>query len=143
MKVHSSLICFVIFLFASCSIKGYVFDGTKLKEVQVTDMGDLYSDYIFSKTDKEELAQQIKSPSLIDQVITYSKEKNWPEAVNTLEDRLKVRATLMKYRFYKVATVGNKTILAVPAEKNRKMPPGFVPAGAMFMIFKSSAVVIK
>lgn len=120
-----------------------MFDGRKLKEVQVTDMGDLYSDYVFSKTDKEELALQIKSPSLIEQVITYSREKNWPEAVNTLEERLKVRATLLKYRFYKVATIGNKTILAVPAEKNRKMPQGFVPAGAMFMIFKSSTVILK
>lgn len=103
-------------------------------------MGDLFSSYKFSETDKKELNSQLQNKSLVEQILTYSKEENWPDAVNTLEKRLQSRKTMLQYHFYKVAVIGNKTILSVPPEKNRHMPYGFVPAGAMYVVFKTNSV---
>jgi hypothetical protein len=131
----------IFFLFfLSCTPKAFRLDGKKLQQVTVKDMGDLFSTYKFSDADKEQLTAQLLNTDLINQIITYSKEENWPDAVNSLEKRLKARATMVQYHFYKVAVMGNKTILTVPAQKNRHMPYGFVPAGMMYIVVKSSSV---
>lgn len=109
----------------------------------MSDMGDLFSTYKLSDTDKKELSNQLQNKALLDQIVTYSKEENWPDAVNTLNKRLNARTTMMKYRFFKVGSIGNKTIVSVPADKNRHMPYGFVPAGVMYMVFKSSTLKSK
>lgn len=103
-------------------------------------MGDLYSTYKFTDADKQELSAQFQNKDVVNQIITYSKEENWPDAINSLDKRLKARATMLKYHFYKVASFGNKTILTLPPQKNRHMPYGFVPAGTMYMVIKSSSV---
>jgi USP8 interacting len=128
---------------SACVTSNFQWDGKKLKQVSVTDLAELYSTYKLTKDDRKELATQLTNQSLIDQIATYSLEENWPDGINTLNKRLKERSNLQRYHFYKVATCGNKTVLAVPADKNRHMPQGFVPAGAMYMIFKSSAVTSK
>lgn len=133
----------LLLLMSSCISASYQFDGKKLKEVTVTDLADLYSTYKLTRSDREEITLQLNNKGLVDQIATYSLEENWPDGINTLNKRLRERASLQRYHFYKVATCGNKTILAVPADKNRHMPTGFVPAGAMYMIFKSSAVAAK
>lgn len=130
----------LVLFFISCSPKSFRFDGKKLQQVAVTDMGDLYSTYKFTEADKQELGAQFQNKDVVSQIITYSKEENWPDAINSLEKRLKARATLLRYRFYKVAVIGNKTILTLPPQKNRHMPYGFVPAGIMYMVIKSSSV---
>jgi USP8 interacting len=140
--LKSSFCCF-LFLIASCTPKAYVFDGRKLQEVTVSDMGDLFSTYKLTDADKKELSEQLKNKAMLDQILTYSKEENWPDAVNTLNKRLSARTTMTKYRFFKVGAIGNKTIVSVPAEKNRHMPYGFVPAGVMYMVFKSSSLKDK
>lgn len=134
------LLLIMIVALAGCSSRQFLFDGRKMQEVTIADMGDLYSSYSFKQSDKAELSSQLNNKELVNQVVTYSQEQNWPDAVNTLEKRLNARTTMLKYRFFKVGVVGNKTIVAVPAAKNRHMPYGFVPAGAMYMIFKTEAV---
>ena len=124
----------------SCTARKFQFDGKKAQEVTVADMGDLYSSYSFKQSDKAELSSQLNNKELVNQVVTYSQEQNWPDAVNTLEKRLGARNTMLRYRFFKIGVIGNKTVVAVPASKNRHMPYGFVPAGAMYMIFKTEAV---
>jgi hypothetical protein len=132
-------ICFVI----SCSPKGFVFDGKKLQQVTVSDIGEMYSTYNLSSKEKTELGNQLTDQNLVDEVVMFCNEKKWPEAVNSLEKRLKVRQTIKNYTFYKVATIGNKTIVSIPKEKNKKMPQGFVPDGPMYMIFASEVVKNK
>lgn len=142
---RSTLLIFavILFLFTGCSPAGYVFDGKKIPGVTISDIGDLYSTYNLSNQEKQQLGNQLKSQSLLNEIVTYSKESQWPDAVNSLEKRLKVRATMAKYNFYKVASIGNKTIVSVPAERNRHMPQGFVPSAPMYMIFASSVVISK
>jgi hypothetical protein len=135
-------LAFVLF-FASCSPSGYMFDGKKLQQVTVSDISELYSTYKLTKPEQQQLANQVKSEALLNEITTYSNEAQWPDAVNSLQKRLQVRPSLMKYHFYKVATVGTKTIVSVPAEKNRHMPQGFVPSSPMYMIFASNVVISK
>jgi hypothetical protein len=143
LRAITSLLLLLIFWGSACIPSKFSFDGKKVKEVEVTDIAELYPTYKLTKDDRQELSSQFSNKSLVDQIATYSLEENWPDAVNTLNERLKVRATMLKYHFYKVGTFGNKTVVAVPASKNRHMPVGFVPAGAMYMIFKNNVVIPK
>ncbi len=143
MYKFASVIVFVLLVFVSCSQKGFVFDGKKVQEVKVADMGDLYSTYIFSKDDQTQLSSAFNNKSLVSDISAYSKEKNWPDAINTLEKRLQVRPTMLQYHFYKVATLGNKTIVALPPDKNRHMPAGFVPATTIYMVFAGKTIIGK
>ena len=142
LKIHSFLL-FVVIFGLSCSTKGFVFDGKKLQEVKVADMGDLYSTYNFSKEDETQLSSTFNNKSLVADIDAYSKEKNWPAAINSLEKRLTVRTTMLQYHFFKVATLGAKTIVAIPQDKNRHMPDGFIPATTIYMVFASKTIIGK
>ena len=137
--------CFAFFLVAfisSCN-KGFYFDGEKAKEVIISDMGEMYSTYNMSSSEKEELGRQLNNKALVEEIIRYSKENTWPDAVNTLDERISNRTAMMKYHFYKVGTVGNKTIITIPKAKNGHMSASFIPTGPMYMIFASSVVANK
>ncbi|MFT3843932.1 MAG: hypothetical protein QM725_02680 [Lacibacter sp.] len=141
-SVYSVIVlAFLITSFTSCS--KFFFDGKKASPVMITDMGEMFSTYNLSNSEKEEILRQLNNKALLDEIIRYSKESMWPDAVNTLDERITGRVTMMKYHFYKVATFGNKTIVAVPKEKNTHVPAGFVPTSPMYIIFVSSVVVGK
>lgn len=132
-----------LFIFISSCSSAFKFDGKKAPQVMITDLGEMYSTYNLSESEKTEIRKQVSSEALLDEIMRYSKEVMWPEAINTLDERLKVRATMMKYNFYKVASFGTKTIVSIPKEKNKHMPAGFIPDGPMFIIFASSVVAGK
>lgn len=137
---------FITFFLSGCLIscnKGFFIDGKKAQQVAITDLGEMYSTYNMSISEKEELGRQLNNKSLVDEISRYSKENTWPDAMNTLDERLNNRPTMMKYHFYKVATLGNKTIVSIPKEKNTHMPASFIPNGPMYMIFASSVVISK
>jgi len=125
--------------FSSCN-KGFMIDGKKAHQVIITDIGEMYSTYNMSSSEKEELGRQLNNKSLVDEISRYSKEGMWPDAVNTLDERLNNRSAMMKYHFYKIATLGNKTIVSIPKEKNGHMAAGFIPNGPMYMVVASSVV---
>lgn len=139
---YLSLVISLFIFITSCS-SAFKFDGKKVPQVIITDLGEMYSTYNLSENEKTEIRNQISSEALLNEMMRYSKETMWPEAVNSLDERLKVRTTMMKYNFYKVASFGNKTIVSVPKEKNKHMPAGFIPDGPMFIIFASSVVAGK
>lgn len=143
MKRYSRLLIPVLFLLVACSPKGFLFDGKKLPEVTISDLGELYSTYKFTSQDEQQIKSQLKDQSLFSEIRTFSNEEKWPSGVNTLEKRLNTRSTMKNYHFYKVATIGTKTIVAVPAEKNKHMPSSFIPSGPMYMVFASKVVMIK
>lgn len=144
-NTYSKAVVFLFILFiASCTPKGFVFDGKKLQQVTVSDLGEMYSTYNLSAKERTELSNQLTNKDLVDEIVMYAKEAKWPDAVNTLEKRLLVRQVMMKYHFYKVATIGgDKTIVSIPKDKNRDMPAGFVPNGPMYMIFASTVIKSK
>lgn len=141
-KIASSIVLLLL-ICVGCTPKGFLFDGKKTPEVKVADMGDLYSTYNFSKEDQIQLSSFFNNKNLVTDIDAYSKEKNWPAAISTLEKRLLVRTTMLQYHFYKVATLGTKTIVALPPDKNRHMPAGFVPATTIYMVFASKTIIGK
>lgn len=143
MKLFSRLLVPVLFFLVACSPKGFMFDGKKMPEVTISDLGELYSTYKFTSQDEQQIKSQLKDQSLLPEIKTFANEEKWPDGVNTLDKRLKNRSAIQKYHFYKVATIGTKTIIAVPAEKNKHMPASFIPAGPMYMIFASKVVLMK
>ena len=134
------IILFLAVLAAGCS-KSFYFDGKKSMEVRIADIGEMYSTYNFTAAEKTELKKQLNDQELLNEMIRYSNEIQWPDAVNTLDERLENRSVMMKYHFYKVASFGNKTIVVVPKEKNKHMPAAFIPQAPMYIIFASKAVV--
>ena len=128
--------------FTACT-KGFYIDGKKATPVKVTDLGEMYSTYNLSQAEKTEVSRQLNNKSLLDEIVRYAKENTWPDAVNTLDDRLANRKIMERYNFYKVASFGNKTIVSVPAEKNQHMPAAYIPQGPMYIIFASSVIASK
>jgi USP8 interacting len=128
--------------FTACT-KAFYIDGKKAQAVKITDLGEMYATYNLSQAEKTEVSRQLNEKSLLDVIIRYTKENTWPDAVNTLDDRLANRKTMERYNFYKVASFGNKTIVSVPAEKNQHMPAAYIPQGPMYIIFSSSVVASK
>jgi hypothetical protein len=136
------LLLLVAVSFTACT-KGFYIDGKKAQAVKITDMGEMYSTYNLSQAEKTEVSRQLNDKSLLDVIIRYTKEGTWPDAINTLDDRLENRKTMERYNFYKVASFGNKTIVSAPAEKNQHMPAAYIPQGPMYIIFSSSVVAGK
>lgn len=136
------LLLLVAASFTACT-KGFYIDGKKAQAVKITDMGEMYSTYNLSQAEKTEVSRQLNDKSLLDVIIRYTKEGTWPDAVNTLDDRLANRKTMERYNFYKLASFGNKTIVSVPSEKNQHMLAAYIPQGPMYIIFSSSVVASK
>ncbi len=128
--------------FIACT-KGFYIDGKKAQSVKITDLGEMYSTYNLSQAEKTEVSRQLNNKSLLDEILRYSKESTWPDAVNSLDDRLSNRNTMQRYNYYKIASFGNKTIVSIPAEKNQHMPAAYIPQGPMYIIFSSSVVGSK
>lgn len=139
--------CFTFLLFAamlySCSSKILLFNGKKLPEVTIADIGDLYASYTLTAQEEQQLAAQIRDAALMQEIKVFSQETNWPEAINTLNKRLAVRRMLTSYTYYKLAVVGTRTLVVVPADKNRDLPAAFIPQTNMYMFFNSRSVLQK
>lgn len=136
-------IVFIAALLTSCSSRTFLMNGKKLPEVTITDIGDLYSTYKMTAQEEQQLASQVRDAAWLQEIQLNLQEANWPEAINTLQKRIEVRSTLMRYKYYKLAVVGNRTLVVVPADKNRHMPAGFVPRNNLYMFFNARSVLLK
>lgn len=143
MKFIPQVMVFFLLVTAAGCTRGFYIDGKKAVEVRITDLGEMYSTYNITEAEKTEIKKQLNDKNLINEIIRYSKEIQWPDAVNTLDERLDNRSVMMKYNFYKVASFGNKTIVAVPQEKNKHMPAAYIPQAPMYIIFASKVVASK
>ena len=144
MKLVPQMIAVFLFIVAAAGCtKGFYIDGKKAVQVKVTDLGEMYSTYNITESEQTEVKRQLTDKGLMSEIIRYSKENQWPDAVNTLDERLENRSVMMKYNFYKVASFGNKTIVAIPQEKNKHMPAAYIPQGPMYIIFASKVIASK
>ena len=78
-----------------------MFNGKSAQQVKVTDIGELFSTYNFSSEEKQQLNNQIKNADSGTKSSHMQKEDAWPEVINTLDERLKVRPTMLKYNLQK------------------------------------------
>jgi hypothetical protein len=90
----------------------------------------------------EVLQQRGMSQAEIDAVIFRSHERNWPEGIDALEKRRTKVREFKKYKAHIAARWENKVLLVIPAELNKKLPPGLRPYMDIYMVYTGPAVAV-
>lgn len=83
------------------------------------------------------------SRSEIEAVVFRSHERNWPDGIDSFDERYPKLAGFKKYKAYRLARWDDKVLLVVPAEANRKRPEGMRPYLDIYMVFDASAVKVS
>jgi hypothetical protein len=83
------------------------------------------------------------SQAEIDAVVFRSIDRNWPDGIDTFEERQKFVADFVKYKAYFAARWNDKVLLIIPVEKNRKQPVLMRPFVDLYFVYNANAVEIK
>ena len=83
------------------------------------------------------------SRSEIDAVVFRSIDRNWPDGIDTFEERQKFVSHFVKYKAYFAARWDDKVLLIIPVEKNRKQPVLMRPYVDLYFVYNASAVEVK
>ena len=83
------------------------------------------------------------SKSEIDAVVFRSTERNWPDGIDSFEERWPELNLFKKYRAYLGALWGNKALVIVPMQENQKMPPMLRPYVDMYFVYDADALLVK
>lgn len=79
----------------------------------------------------------------IDAVIFRSTDRNWPDGIDSFEERQKLLPNFKKYKAFLGAKWDDKVLLIVPVEKNRKAPVLMRPFVDLYLVYNASAVEVK
>ncbi len=83
------------------------------------------------------------SQAEIDAVVFRSIDRNWPDGIDTFEERQKFVADFVKYKAYFATRWDDKVLLIIPVEKNRKQPVLMRPYVDLYFVYNANAVEIK
>lgn len=106
---------------------------------------DLYATYDIGSDSTAIAAMQRKgmSPPEIDAVIFRSTDRNWPDGIDTFDERQNLLSKFTKYKAFVGAKWDDKILLIIPAEKNRKMPVLMRPYVDLYFVYNASSVEVK
>ena len=90
-----------------------------------------------------ELERQGMNQAEIEAVIFRSQERNWPDGIDSFEERFPKLKGFTKYKAYLAAKWGDKVLLVIPIEANRKIDEHIRPLLDIYMVFNASAVEVK
>lgn len=90
-----------------------------------------------------ELSKRGMSPPEIEAVVFRSTERNWPEGIDSFEERFPRLNDFKKYKAYQAARWNDLVLLTIPAAENQKMPPALRPFIDIYMVFAADAVQVK
>ncbi len=79
----------------------------------------------------------------IDAVIFRSHERNWPDGIDSFDERYPRLVEMKKYKARQLSRWGDKVIVVVPAELNRKAPVGLRPFMDIYLVYSATAVQVK
>ena len=79
----------------------------------------------------------------IEAVAFRSHERNWPDGIDTYEERSALISQFGKYKAFVGATWDDKVVLIVPVEKNKSMPKLMRPYVDIYLVYAKSAVSVK
>ncbi len=83
------------------------------------------------------------SQAEIDAVVFRSTDRNWPDGIDSFEERQKLLPKFTKYKAYLGAKWDDKVMLIVPVEKNKKQPILMRPFVDLYFVYNVSAVEVK
>ncbi len=113
--------------------------ATILAPAEVYATYDLGSDAVA----RQALADAGMSVPEIEAVTFRSHERNWPDGIDSFEERSKLISSFGKYKAYVGASWDDKVVLIVPVEKNKRMPKLMRPYVDIYLVYAKSAVSIK
>jgi len=113
--------------------------ATILKPAEVYATYDLGSDAVA----RQALADAGMSIPEIEAVAFRSHERNWPDGIDTYEERSALISRFGKYKAFVGASWDDKVVLIVPVEKNRSMPKLMRPYVDIYLVYAKSAVSVK
>jgi hypothetical protein len=91
----------------------------------------------------EALRKRGMSQAEIDAVVFRNHERNWPDGIDSFEERYPRLTDFKKYKCFQGAKWDDKILLIVPVEKNKKMPALMRPYVDLYFIYATSAVEVK
>lgn len=115
-----------------------------MPKARITSPSQVYATYDLAR-DAEAIAvlkEQGMSQAEIDAVIFRSHERNWPEGIDDLNERLPKLEQFKKFQAHIAAHWGDKVLLVIPAELNTKLPPSLRPYMDIYMVYTSPAVAV-
>lgn len=137
------LVLMVLIFLGGINIYSQQINYKKFMKVVLADPGQLYSTYQFDSGDSNAVSVAMKGKKdLTNMVIEYSREDNWPDGLNTLDDRLALKEILITLKVYLIADLGDKYLIIVPQKVNRKTRIPFT-RDIFFVVGKSGVELIK
>jgi len=83
------------------------------------------------------------SSAEIDAVVFRSHERNWPDGIDSFNERATHIARFVKYKACVAASWDDKVVLIIPVERNRKLPRPMRPYVDIYMVYARDAVTIR
>lgn len=122
--------------------------GPRWKNLQAATIvrtDDLYATYDLGRDQAARVAllERGLSEAELEAVIFRSHERNWPEGIDSFDERFPRLASFAKYKARKLVSWDDKVILVVPVEPNRKMPAAMRPYVDIYLIYAKDAVRVK
>lgn len=109
------------------------------QRVIITDSGELYSTYVFTTSEEEDIKNQV-SAAAFREIMDYHTEDSWPSDIGSLKSRESNRPAISSYIAYQVAKTGNKAILYISAKKNKKLPEGLRPKRDFYFVIGTEGI---
>jgi len=106
---------------------------------------DLYATYDIGRDSValKALSDRGLSQAEIDAVIFRSTDRNWPDGIDSFEERQKLLPKFTKYKAFLGAKWDDKVLLIIPVEKNKKQPILMRPFVDLYFVYNASAVEVK
>jgi hypothetical protein len=89
------------------------------------------------------MAKHGMSPAEINAVVFRSTDRNWPDGIDTFDERQKLLSKFTKYKAFVGAQWGEKVLLVIPVQKNKKQPILMRPYVDLYFVYNKSALQIK
>ncbi len=116
-----------------------------MRPARIVKPDDVFATYQLGE-DAEALAALEKagmSKSEIEAVIFRSQERNWPDGIDSFNERYPRLDAFKKYKAFEAIHWADKVLLVIPVEPNKKAATGLRPYLDIYMVFASSAVEVK
>lgn len=116
-----------------------------LSKAKIVKPDDLYATYDLGRDSVglAALAKNGMSPAEIDAVVFRSHERNWPDGIDSFDERYPRLEDYKKYKAYLGAKWEDKVLLIIPVEKNKKMPVVMRPYVDLYFVYSAAAVEVK
>lgn len=115
-----------------------------LREAKILKPDELFATYELAADSAAKAAMlRTMSEAEYGQVVFRSNETNWPDGMDTFDERFPRIQEFKKYKAFASAKWDDKILLIVPAEKNKKMSALLRPYVDLYLIYSKSAIDVK